>query len=628
MENTIFWMLFFPFFGAFSIGMASLSRYSFFQKWAGLFASGMIALSFLQASRLASALVGPETQPLTLIFAPWIVVPKLTLQWAFRMDALAAIMTLLVTGVGLMIHLYSIGYMSHDPGRTRYFAYLNLFCGFMLVLLTGSSLPVMFVGWEGVGLCSFLLIGFWFEERANAAAGKKAFIVNRIGDVGFLLGMFLLYRSFGTLEISAMASSPLLKELAPTMILEIAALLLFIGCVGKSAQFPLYVWLPDAMAGPTPVSALIHAATMVTAGVYLIARMSFLYALAPITSDLIAYTGAATALFAATIALTQTDIKKVLAFSTISQLGFMVLAMGVGAYAEGIFHLVTHAFFKALLFLAAGSVIHALHGEQNILKMGGLKTYLVSTTLVFISGYLAIIGFPPFSGWCSKDKILYEVLASGHVVLFYVVIVAALLTAAYMTRLFCLVFLGTPRASTRELQEIHESPWVMLAPMWILALLSLFGGAFGVISSLHGVVASADHASSIEPFLSEGQMEVALAVLVIGIMYGTYRFYALYGIKEKFPEPVIALKRIVARQYRIDDIAMWIGGPVTRFTANLLRLVDVYIIDRAVNYVATFAQGAAFSIARLQTGVIQVYALAMGIGSVVMIWWFVHGGMG
>jgi len=404
--------------------------------------------------------------------------------WGFTLDPLSALMILVVTGVGFLIHVYSIGYMKSDPGFARYFAYLNLFTGMMLILVLGSSLLVLFVGWEGVGLCSYLLIGFWYSDAAKAAAGMKAFLVNRIGDFGFLIGLMLLFSHLGTLNIQqvlAGVEGPFLHE---TALLTAVALCLFVGAVGKSAQLPLYVWLPDAMAGPTPVSALIHAATMVTAGVYMVARMSPLYMAAPAALTVVGVVGAATALFAATIALAQTDIKKVLAYSTISQLGYMFLACGVGAFTAGVFHLTTHAFFKGLLFLGSGAVIHAMSGEQDMRKMGGLRGKLPVTYRTFLVGTIAIAGFLPFAGFFSKDEILWKAWESGHPWLWLVGTVTALLTSLYMFRLLFLTFFGKSRSSEEVQSRIHESPRTMTVPLIILAGLSVVGGWIGLSPAL------------------------------------------------------------------------------------------------------------------------------------------------
>lgn len=623
-------MVLFPFLGAFVLGIATLMKSEKSEFLAGPIASAAIFLSFFQAMRIALVHLRDLNVAATVAdLGVWIQAGNIHLPLQFRADALSSVMALVVTGVSFLIHVYSIGYMSHDKSRTRYFTYLNLFCGFMLVLITGASLPILFVGWEGVGLCSYLLIGFWYSDVAKAWAGRKAFIVNRIGDAGFLLAMVLIFREFGTLDISTLASGSMILSADPQT-LEWIAILLFIGCVGKSAQFPLYVWLPDAMAGPTPVSALIHAATMVTAGVYLLGRMSFLYMLTPMASHLVAVTGACTALFAAVVALNQNDIKKVLAFSTVSQLGFMVLAMGVGAFDAGIFHLTTHAYFKALLFLAAGSVMHSLGNVQDIRKMGGLKNYIVGTTITFFLGYLAIIGFPPFAGWFSKDAILHAVYVSGEGVLFWMALIAALLTTVYMTRLFCLVFLGIPRIPKHALHSVHESPRSMLIPMIILGFLSFIGG-FGPLSfgkNLKSMFGVGDHVvHSHAGGLSEGGLAawITIAVFVTAVL--TVRAYTTWLPKlQKVTPRGRRIQRMLERQLYVDEGLVWFARRGSAFFAKGSGLIDRLGIDAAVNWVGQTVSGAAGVIARFQSGLTQVYALMILIGSILMVWFLLGGG--
>src|SRR3989442_4856043 len=454
----------------------------------------LVALALSVAIVLAFQRAG-AAGPLVFPYWEWLPVGDLHVTVALQLDQLSAVMLLVVTGVSSLIHLFSVGYMGEDPGYARYFAYLNLFVFFMLVLVLGASFPVMFVGWEGVGLCSYLLIGFWFNERINDDAGKKAFLVNRIGDVGFLVAMLLIFAHTGSLDFQPVfAQAP--KLLAPGgAAITAITLFLFLGCTGKSAQIPLYTWLPDAMQGPTPVSALIHAATMVTAGVYLVARCNVLYALAPVASAVVAGIGALTAFFAATIALKQWDIKRVLAYSTVSQLGYMFLGVGSGAYAAGIFHLATHAFFKALLFLGSGGGIHALRhayhathsheDAQDMRNMGGLARHLPWTSKLMWVATLAIAGIPPFAGFFSKDAILSAAFSLGDVhPLWYVYwllgLLAALLTAFYMTRLMLYTFHGPNRTGERESAHLHEAPWVMTGPLVVLGALSVAGGALNV----------------------------------------------------------------------------------------------------------------------------------------------------
>lgn len=433
-----------------------------------------MAISFVLAVQAFMA-VGSEPMALNYQGFRWIDFGSLTVDLNLRIDRLSAVMCLIITGIGTLIHLYSIAYMSHEKGVARFFAYLNLFCFAMLLLVLSDNLLFLFFGWEGVGLCSYLLISYWYSEEANADAARKAFLVNRVGDLGFVLALCLLYVQLGTLSFSEMMS-----RISPTTalgILGVAAILLFFAATGKSAQFPLYVWLPDAMAGPTPVSALIHAATMVTAGVYLFVRMAFLFELTPELMVVVGYTGALTALLGGILALAQTDIKKVLAYSTVSQLGFMFLALGVGAYHTAIFHLMTHAFFKALLFLGAGSVIHGCNGEQDMRKMGGLSKDMPVTYITMLIGSAAIVGLPIFSGFFSKDEILYVALSAprGGYVLFGVGLLAAFLTGVYTIRMLTQTFWGTARSGIHG----HESPWLMTLPLVVLAVLATFGGFLG-----------------------------------------------------------------------------------------------------------------------------------------------------
>jgi NADH-quinone oxidoreductase subunit L len=490
----------------------------------------------------------PPHAPVIVTLWPWLPVDRLQVDMAFQVDQLSVVMLLIVTGVGSLIHLFSVGYMREDPGYARYFSYLNLFIVFMLVLVLGSSFPVMFIGWEGVGLCSYLLIGFWFSEKVNADAGKKAFIMNRIGDFGFLVAMFFIWRTFGSLDF-VYVSGHAADMLPPGgAIVTAITLFLFLGCTGKSAQIPLYTWLPDAMAGPTPVSALIHAATMVTAGVYLVARTNVLFALAPVSSTVVAGIGALTALFAATIGLRQYDIKRVLAYSTVSQLGYMFLGVGTGAYAAGIFHLATHAFFKALLFLGSGSVIHAMHhayhathshdDAQDMRNMGGLRHYMPWTFGLMLVATLAIAGIPPFSGFFSKDEILAAAFARGaNLPVFYLFygmgVLAALLTAFYMARLMAMTFLGENRTGEKERGHLHDAPWIMTGPLVVLGALSLVGGVLN-LPHLVGGHAALEHwlEPVMEPALRlhqlvmpEGSTEymlvgAAVAIGVLGLFLG------------------------------------------------------------------------------------------------------------
>jgi NADH-quinone oxidoreductase subunit L len=578
---------------------------------------------------------------------------SLRFDFAFRYDSLAAVMTLVVTGVGLLIHIYSLGYMAHDKSYARFFAYLNLFTFAMLVLVLGANLGVMFIGWEGVGLCSYLLIGFWFAKDSAANAGKKAFITNRVGDLGFLLGIGLLVSTLGTADIAgisaAVGSGALAKGTATA-----AALLLFLGATGKSAQIPLYTWLPDAMEGPTPVSALIHAATMVTAGVYMVARLHALFSFSGTALTVVALTGAFTAFYAATMALVQTDIKRVLAYSTISQIGYMFIGLGVGAYAAGVFHLMTHAFFKGLLFLAAGSVIHALSGEQDMRKMGGLRSRVPRTYRVFLIGALAISGVPGLSGFFSKDEILAAAFASGNYLVWALGLVGAGLTAFYMFRLIFLTFSGEPRFSAETARRVHESPRIMLVPLEILAALAVLGGYVGLPRLLGGgawfgrFLETSTGAHEIR--LAAGT-EIALVALSVAVaLGGIAAAHAVYvkGRGEparRFAERFRGLYRIVAGKYFIDELygRVFVGGVfalgriadwfdrrvvdgLVDGTASLVRrvsrlaiAVDEGAVDGAVNGVGRAHLAASAVLRRLQTGRIYNYALAVVLGVVLVI---------
>jgi NADH-quinone oxidoreductase subunit L len=551
-----------------------------------------------------------------------------------------------VTGVGSLIHLFSVGYMREDPGYARYFAYLNLFIVFMLVLVLGSSLPVMFIGWEGVGLCSYLLIGFWFSDKANADAGKKAFIMNRIGDSGFMIAMFLVWRAFGALDFATINSRAADVLVPGGAIVTAITLFLFLGCTGKSAQIPLYTWLPDAMAGPTPVSALIHAATMVTAGVYLVARTNVLFAMAPVSSTVVAGIGAVTALFAATIGLRQYDIKRVLAYSTVSQLGYMFLGVGTGVYATGIFHLVTHAFFKALLFLGSGSVIHAMHhayhathaheDAQDMRNMGGLKRYMPWTFWLMTIATLAIAGIPPFSGFFSKDEILAMAFARGADLpvyyLFYGLgVLAALLTAFYMARLMAMTFLGENRTGERERAHLHDAPWIMTGPLVVLGVLSAVGGALNLPEVFGGhqalehwlepVTAPAAAFTRLEaPHGATEYYLIGAAVLIgiVGLVAGWRATLARPIPTARAAPPERGLALVLNRKYYIDELydTIVVRPVVWLSRAVLWRGVDQGVVDgAAVNGMARLSQGLGWLGSRLQTGQVGVYVVLFLVGA-------------
>ena len=567
----------------------------------------------------------------------WIHLAEMDVSAGFNLDALSGTMCLVITGVGFLIHVYSTGYMSHEPDHARYFAYLNLFTSAMLVLILADSLPLMFVGWEGVGLCSYLLIGFWYTDPAKASAGKKAFVVNRIGGAAFILGMCVLFWAMADLGRASLVFADLnaaATKLDSGIVLT-AALLLFIGATGKSAQIPLFVWLPDAMAGPTPVSALIHAATMVTAGVYMIARLSGLYVEAPVALNVIAIVGALTAFFAATVGLVQNDIKKVLAYSTVSQLGYMFLACGVGAFGAGIFHVVTHAFFKALLFLGAGSVIHGLHEEQDIRKMGALRSKMPITWGTFVVGTLAIAGVPGLSGFFSKDEILAATFDSGHHVLWAIGLVGAALTAFYMTRLVVLTFYGEYRGSPEVLEKAHESPASMTMPLVVLAILAAVGGYMGVPHVLGGHNQFGEFLAPVvghhELHLSHGTelglMALSIGAALGGILFAWRRYSAGVAPDERFEESRPDLHALLGNAYYVDSTYQHgVADRVVDGSRALWKGVDVGIIDAIANGFASAARMFGDSWRRWSTGNVQHYALTLLIGVVTMIAVVVAGG--
>lgn len=605
---------------------------------AGTIATLAVAISFICSVLLVVDLIAmpEEARRIAVDFFEWIAMDKLKINAGFVVDQISAIMILIITGVGTLIHLFSIGYMHHDKGVAKYFAYLNLFIFNMLLLVLGDSLLVMFVGWEGVGLCSYLLIGFWFTDSEKAAAGMKAFITNRVGDAAFLLGMFVLFMTFGTLnfhELNAMA--PTVADASWLGALTLGTMFLFIGATGKSAQIPLYVWLPDAMAGPTPVSALIHAATMVTAGVYMIVRLNPLFIMAPNTMMVIAIIGAATAVLAATIGMTQWDIKKVLAYSTVSQLGYMFLACGVGAFGAAMFHLMTHAFFKALMFLGSGSVIHAMHEEQDIRKMGGLKKYLPITHITFLLGWLAIIGVPPFAGFFSKDEILANAFHSpfGSPWLWAAGALGATLTAFYMTRLMALTFWGKSRVPSNV--HPHESPALMTIPLIVLAVLSVIGGWIGiphVIGENLGEIPNIwEH--WLHPLIREvpnmGHMEASTEWTLMGASVGlavvsaivAYQFYVKSPeAPKKFAASIKPVYNLVYNKYFVDE-AYFAGiiNPLVNGSKNLWYYIDVNLIDKCTFWIGDLIKGMGSLARSLQTGNFQQYAMYIGIGVVVVL---------
>jgi NADH-quinone oxidoreductase subunit L len=626
--------------------LGSASNGLFGSKWpnkiVNAVAIGSTGLSFLcalEAVREFSQL-SPEQIPWVKQYFSWIVAGDFRAGFDLQIDQLTVVMLLVVTGVGWLIHIYSTGYMAHEGGYYRFFSYLNLFMFFMLILVMAANYVLLFVGWEGVGLCSYLLIGFYFLKKSASDAGKKAFIVNRIGDFGFMLGMFLLFRAFGTLDFAPLFAKavPMPADAAGQFgTITIACLLLFMGATGKSAQLPLYVWLPDAMEGPTPVSALIHAATMVTAGVYVVARSHVLFMRAPTAMLVVAIVGCATAFFAATIALVQTDIKKVLAYSTVSQLGYMFLACGVGAFSAGIFHLMTHAFFKALLFLAAGSVIHAMGGEQDMQRMGGLSKKIPRTYMTMLTATLAIAGFPPLAGFFSKDSILLSAFASksgGHI-LYTFCLLTALLTSFYMFRLILLTFFGKPRYDEHHV-HVHESPKSMLVPLMILAVLSIVGGWLAA-PAFWG---SPDYfAKFLEPVFAQGTggeaaaaeaaahaLEIPLAI--VAVVTALLGFLAAFWLYIRQPEKPEALAKsfkgvytTLLNKYYVDEIyAALIVKPLVWISRNVLwQMVDVRVIDGAVNGVASGTTGIGDGVRHTQSGNTRSYAVWVVIGALVVI---------
>ncbi len=590
---------------------------------------GMPAIAFAVTIKCFLDLKGGGWAPLSEVAYVWTMVGQDTFEVAFWFDRLTAVMALIVTGVGTLIHIYSTGYMHEDKSYARYFAYLNLFLFFMLLLVLGKSLLVLFVGWEGVGLASYLLIGFWFGDMEKAAAGKKAFIVNRIGDAGFLLGMFVLYSAVGTLDMPKI-NAAFMGTPVPAVSASLVGILLFIGACGKSAQIPLYVWLPDAMAGPTPVSALIHAATMVTAGVYLVARMSGIYLHAPEASSVIAAVGALTALMAATIALAQDDIKKVLAYSTVSQLGFMFVAAGVGAYGVAVFHVYTHAFFKACLFLGAGSVIHAMSGEQDIKKMGGLARKIPITFVTFAIATAAIAGVPPLAGFFSKDEILWFALASdrgGSVLLVLVMAFTALLTAFYMFRLLWLTFFGKPRMLKEVEHHVHESPLSMTGVLMVLAVLSAVGGFLSIPHFLEPMVAL----PGVRPGMDAYHYWVvggSVAIAAVGLGAAAYFFGGDASRAAAVKAGFTGVYRVLSNKYYVDELydrvinrpLLWISDAI------FLRVGDRFLIDGTLNGLASVAQRAAGRLSRVQTGSLHKYAFLVLVGMVAsLVWMWRHG---
>jgi len=596
-------------------------------------ALGSTGVSFLCAVEAVREFLAGGSQPFRKEFFDWIVAGSFRAGFDLQLDQLTVVMLLVVTGVGFLIHIYSTGYMAHEGGYYRFFSYLNLFMFFMLILVLAANYVLLFVGWEGVGLCSYLLIGFYFLRKSAADAGKKAFIVNRIGDFGFMLGMFLLFRTFHSLDFATVfdaASKPevAVEPMGQFGILTVACLLLFVGAIGKSAQLPLYVWLPDAMEGPTPVSALIHAATMVTAGVYMVARSHVLFTHAPTAMYVVAIVGCATAFFAATIGLVQSDIKKVLAYSTVSQLGYMFLACGVGAFGAGIFHLMTHAFFKALLFLSAGSVIHAMGGEQDMWNMGGLSKKIKATFVCMLFGTIAIAGFPPFAAFFSKDAILFAAYnyENGGKVLYGVGLLAAVLTSFYMFRLIWLTFFGEKRYDEHHV-HVHESPGSMTGPLMILAFLSLTGGWFALPALFGGKDYFAEFLSPVFGAGEAGGGEAAQSmehilsiVAVVAATAGLLVAWQMYSknVKRGTSEGV---HKLLYNKYYVDELyAAAVVRPLVWLSTNVLwKVVDAGMIDGTVNGVADGAAAVGDTVRHTQSGNTRSYAVWVVVGAIVVL---------
>jgi NADH-quinone oxidoreductase subunit L len=580
--------------------------------------------------------------------AHWIRSGNFSADFALYLDQLSLVMLLVVTGVGFLIHVYSVGYMWDDPSYYRFFAYLNLFMFFMLTLVLANNYLVMFIGWEGVGLASYLLIGFWFTKDSAASAGKKAFIVNRIGDFGFLIGLFLIIQHFGSLNFTQVFAQvqPIAPETASAGLLTAIGILLMVGACGKSAQIPLYVWLPDAMEGPTPVSALIHAATMVTAGVYMVSRSHMIFERAPMALMVVAVIGTLTAVFAATIGITQTDIKKVLAYSTVSQLGYMFMACGVGAFSAGIFHLMTHAFFKGLLFLAAGSVIHAVGGEQDMRKMGGLRSYIPWTFLTMGIATLAISGIPPFAGFWSKDEILWKAYSSDHGswVFWLIGVITAFLTSFYMFRLLFMTFFGDYRGAQVDAHghahaahghddhghgEPHESPMVMLVPLMILAVLSIVGGLVGIGNRFENFLAPVFGSGEVSEAAGEAAsrgtelllMGISVALAGLGFLLAFVLYVSKPHLPRKIADSLNGFYTAVLNKYYVDELyaKLFVKPLVDGSTSILWQGVDRKIIDDTVNNAADGARNISDNVRHMQSGNLRSYAGWIAAGSAVVI---------
>jgi len=651
------WLI--PVFPAIGFMINGLFGRLYSKKIVGWVACSALGLSFLASILIFLELIGrpPSERLFEKVIFDWVISGSFQTVVGYQIDPLSILMAVVVSGVSFFIHIYSVGYMHDDPGYPRYFTYLNLFVFMMLTLVLANNFLLMFVGWEGVGLCSYLLIGFWFEKDSASNAGKKAFVVNRVGDFGFILGMFLLFTSLGEHGIWTLDFTEVFANAGKldTPTVTAITILLFIGACGKSAQIPLYVWLPDAMEGPTPVSSLIHAATMVTAGVYMIARCNVLYSMAPIALAIVAIVGVATAIYTASIGFCQNDIKKVLAYSTISQLGYMFLGVGVGAYSAGIFHLMTHAFFKGLLFLAAGSVMHALSGELDMRKMGALRRKIPITFWTFFIATLAIAGVPGLSGFFSKDEILWQAFSSshGHLLLWLVAAVAAGMTAFYMFRTLFMTFFGESRVDHDVAHHIHESPKIMTVPLMILAVLSVIGGYVGVPHVLGGanhiheflapVLGGAGPAKAhagitlvSQAWASGGEavghsaalellmMVVSVIIALIGIGIA-YLFYVKNpGLPKQLAEKRRGLYQLVLNKYYIDELyeILFINS-LKGLGIGLWRGFDDFVIDGTVNGLAYIIGWVSGVLRKIQTGLVQNYAFSMILGGVIILGYYI-----
>lgn len=603
-----------------------LGRNSLSKSVIGFIGSSVIFISFAISLGIFFQLGADAVKSHEIFLFNWISAGTLDIPLSFLVDPLSSLMLLIITGVGFLIHIYSIGYMHSDEGFGKFFSYLNLFIFFMLLLVLGSNYIVMFIGWEGVGLCSYLLIGFWYTNSSYASAAKKAFVMNRIGDLGFLLGVFLIFSTFGSVEFGKIF--PQAANMLPgNGTIALIALLLFIGACGKSAQLPLFTWLPDAMAGPTPVSALIHAATMVTAGIYMIARSNLLFDLAPMIQHVIAIVGLATAIVAAIIALTQTDIKKVLAYSTVSQLGYMFLGLGVGAYNGAFFHVITHAFFKALLFLCAGSVIHALHHEQDMRHMGGLRKKLPVTFMTMLIGTIAIAGLPPFSGFFSKDEILAHVYLHDKV-MWGIAVFGAFLTAFYMFRMLFLTFYGKYRGTHHAEEKIHESPKSMTVPLIILAVLSAIGGVIGIPEALggshwlsHWLAPVIKHAGESPDHATEYALmgvSVVGVLISIAVAYGKYVKQNHIPVSDEAKRP--ALASLSYHKFYVDEIYdAVIRKPLDVISGFFYKIVDSKMVDGIVNGFGWSTSEASKGLRLLQTGNVGFYIFMMVVGIISLL---------